>query len=399
MKVLYISSTMAGIHTKSIYSDLLNEFNQNGHEVHVMYAREKRFNLDTEVYSKNGIEYLGIKTGDITKNTNFISKGISTLAMDPTFNHAYKKYWLNKSFDLVLFSTPPITMLKTLKFLRKKNEDALFYLMLKDIFPQNAIDIELISKNGLISKYFKYQETEFYNFFDRIGTMSPMNKSYLLNLKPYLKDKVEVLPNAIALDQDKDYGTREEFGLPNDKVLLFYGGNLGLPQGLDFLVECIESLRYHPNCAFVIAGSGGNQDILLNYMQNNDLNNVFFLGQIESKKFRKLSSVCDIGLIYLDYRFTIPNFPQRILSYMEASLPVICATDPNTDIGTIAESNNYGFSIVSNDVKSWNYKAKQLIASAELRKKMGENGYNFLLNNYTSKHAYEIIVSSMERVR
>lgn len=397
MKVLYISSTMAGIHNKSIYSDLLNEFNQNGHEVHVMYAREKRLNLETEVYSKNGIEYLGIKTGDITKNTNFINKGISTVAIDPLFNRAYKKHWKDKTFDLVLFSTPPITMLKTLKVLKKENPEAIFYLMLKDIFPQNAIDIELISENGLISKYFEHQETQLYNFFDRIGTMSPLNKTYLLGKHPYLEAKVEVLPNAIALEEGLTQATRKEFNLPEDKVLLFYGGNLGLPQGLDFLVECIESLRYNPDCAFVIAGSGGNQDIILDYIEYNNLDNVYFLGQIAEQQFRKLTRVCDIGLIYLDHRFTIPNFPQRILSYMEASLPIICATDPNTDIGTIAEANNYGFSVISNDVKTWNFKAKQLIKSEALRKEMGSNGYKHLLNNYTSKQAYNIIVSSIKK--
>lgn len=397
MRVLYISSTMAGIHSKSIYSDLLEEFNQNGHDVHVMYAREKRNNLETESYSINGIEYLGIKTGNVTKNQNYITKGISTLAIDTQFKRAYRKYWNNKQFDLVLFSTPPITMVKTLEFLKMKNKDAIFYLMLKDIFPQNAIDIELISKNGLISKYFENKETKLYNIFDKIGTMSPKNQSYLLSKHPNLASKVEVLPNAISLAEEVSSASREEFSLPEDKVLLFYGGNLGLPQGLSFLVECIESLRYNPNCAFVIAGSGGNQDVILDYIDYNNLDNVYFLGQVAEEKFRKLTQVCDIGLIYLDHRFTIPNFPQRILSYMEASLPIICATDPNTDIGTIAETNHYGFSVLSNDVKTWNFKAKQLIGSPELRKSMGASARNYLLNNYTSEHAYNIIVKSVER--
>ena len=388
---------MSGIHNKSIYSDLVNEFNQNGHEVHVMYAREKRYSLQTESYTENGIHYLGIRTGNITKNQNFVNKGISTLTIDTHFKNAYKKYWRDKEFDLVLFSTPPITVLKTLKFLKKENQNTVFYLMLKDIFPQNAIDIELISSKGLISKYFSYKEHKLYNFFDRIGTMSEKNKSYLLSKHPYLVSKVEVLPNAIAIEEDSNLGTRKEFGLPEDKVLLFYGGNLGLPQGLDFFVECMESLRYHPDCAFVIAGSGGNQDTILDYINYNKLDNIYFLGQISEQKFRRLTQVCDIGLIFLDYRFTIPNFPQRILSYMEASLPVICATDPNTDIGEIAEDHNYGYSVMSNDVKTWNFMAKKLIRSAELREEMGSNGYKHLLHNYTSEHAYKIIVSSIEK--
>jgi len=37
-------------------------------------------------------------------------------------------------------------------------------------------------------------------------------------------------------------------------------------------------------------------------------------------------------MIFLDYRFQIPNFPSRLLSYMAAGMPVIVATDPNTDM-------------------------------------------------------------------
>ena len=52
---------------------------------------------------------------------------------------------------------------------------------------------------------------------------------------------------------------------------------------------------------------------------------------------RVLANSCDVGLIFLDKRFTIPNFPSRLLSYMQASMPVLAATDVNTDIGKVIE--------------------------------------------------------------
>ena len=62
-----------------------------------------------------------------------------------------------------------------------------------------------------------------------------------------------------------------------------------------------------------------------------------------------LVQACQVGLIFWDYRFTIPNFPSRLLSYLENRMPVIACTDPNCDAGIIAEENGFGFYAPSNE--------------------------------------------------
>ena len=34
--------------------------------------------------------------------------------------------------------------------------------------------------------------------------------------------------------------------------------------------------------------------------------------------YDRMIAACDVGMIFLDHRFTIPNFPSRLLSYMQA---------------------------------------------------------------------------------
>ena len=55
------------------------------------------------------------------------------------------------------------------------------------------------------------------------------------------------------------------------------------------------------------------------------------------EEYDNLVQICDVGLIFLNARFTIPNFPSRLLSYTEIGKPVLAATDENTDIGKIIE--------------------------------------------------------------
>ena len=106
--------------------------------------------------------------------------------------------------------------------------------------------------------------------------------------------------------------------------------------------------------------------------------------------YDQLVKVCDVGLIFLDYRFTIPNYPNRLLPYLMERKPIIAATDPNCDIGVLAEENGYGVYCPSDSVETF-VKAIDKMLVSDMRQ-MGENGYRFFLNNYTTEHTYKAIM-------
>ena len=107
-------------------------------------------------------------------------------------------------------------------------------------------------------------------------------------------------------------------------------------------------------------------------------------------EYDELVRACDVGLIVLDHRFTIPNFPSRLLSYLENKMPVLCATDPNTDMERIAEENGFGYWCESNSVEAFTTILNKMIGAD--RKTMGENGYAFLKANYTVENTYNAIM-------
>lgn len=396
-KILYISSTASGMHSSSIYNDLMHSLIEAGNEVYCAYALEKRFKKETKTYSQDGINYLGIKIGNITKNKNLISKGIATLTIDGLYLKAIKKYYSTIDFDMVLYSTPPITFVKTVQYFKDKN--VFTYLMLKDIFPQNAFDLGLIKPNGFIGKMFKNKETQVYKSSDYIGVMSSENKNYLLKQNPEVEGKVEVLSNSIniSLQQDEPDLNRENFGLDDDKLLLLYGGNLGKPQGIDYIESCIKELEKIEDVQLAICGGGAMTDRLLNFLNMNDIKNTIYIGSLPVEQYNKVTELCDVGLIFLDYRFTIPNFPQRLLSYMKASKPILCATDPNTDVGTITQDNGFGISVLSNNVEDWIKSVVKLRDDSKLRIKMGEKAHSYLVENYDVKIATNTILKHLRK--
>ena len=104
---------------------------------------------------------------------------------------------------------------------------------------------------------------------------------------------------------------------------------------------------------------------------------------------------CDVGLIFLDYRFTIPNYPSRLLSYLEYKMPIISVTDINTDIGRIAEDNNYGFSCTNNNVEEFVECVDRYVKNKNLIIDYGANAYNFLFRNYLVTNTYNKIISHL----
>jgi len=398
MNVLFLTIVnMENVDERGIYTDLVREFANRGINIYVVSPREKRTGLPTELISKDKIHILLVKTGNITKTANFIEKGISTLLIERQYLKAILKYFKDVHFDMVLYATPPITFERIVRYYKKKHNSKT-YLMLKDIFPQNAVDIGIIKKGSLIWRYFRKKEKKLYEISDVIGCMSEGNVKYLLKHNPYIeKSKVEVFPNSIK-PIERVYRTKknklllDKYGIPEDAVLFVYGGNLGKPQGIDFLLEVISNFHKIKNGYLMIVGSGTEYGRIEKYINNVKPKNVKLLDILPKAEYDKLLTIADVGLIFLDKRFTIPNFPSRLISYMEYSLPILAATDKNTDLKDVLIDSKSGFWCESGDVSSFIKYANKLSSNKELRIKMGENARKYLEDNYDITKTIDIIL-------
>lgn len=108
------------------------------------------------------------------------------------------------------------------------------------------------------------------------------------------------------------------------------------------------------------------------------------------QEYEELANSCDVGLIFLDHRFTIPNYPSRLLPYLMTKKPILAATDPNCDTGKIAEENGYGLWCESNSVEGFTSAVDKMLKSD--LKEMDERGYDFLCKNYLVDNTYQAIV-------
>lgn len=407
---------MTDISRRGIYTDLLRKFISEGWNIYVVTPHERSLGLSTELKEDGGVHFLGVKTLNLQK-TNAVEKGLGQVLVEGQYKAAIKKFLSDVKFDLILYTTPPITFPKVIAYLKRQNPQAMTYLLLKDIFPQNAVDLGMMSTSGVkgvLYKFFRRKEKRLYALSNYIGCMSPANVEYLLRHNPEIsRERVEVAPNSIDAPcppkgenpNDEEHSPsggsgaiRIKYGLPVDRPVFIYGGNLGKPQGIPYLIKCLDAVKGRTDCHFVVVGTGTELPKLQEWYDTNmngtNHTNVTVMKGVPKEDYDMLVRSCDVGLIFLDHRFTIPNYPSRLLPYLENRMPVICATDVNTDIGRIAEENGYGFWCES--VKPEDFTAlvdRMLMAD---RKAMGEKGYEFLKSNYLVKHTYDAIMRHFE---
>ncbi len=397
MNILFLSlSRFENINSRGIYSDLMRELIARGNDVYIASPTERRFDKPTHLIEEPHCLILKIRTLNIQK-TNVVEKGIGTLLLESQFDKAIRKYWSDIKFDLVLYATPPITFNKVIERVKKRCR-CRSYLMLKDIFPQNAVDLGMMREGGILHKMFRKKEKRLYEISDKIGCMSPANCEFVIKHNPSINPaKVELCPNAIEIvDISKPTQTERsellnKFNIPADKTLFIYGGNLGKPQGIDFLLRVIEANENRDNSYIVVVGSGTEYPRIAQWFDAHHPQNATLLAGLPKDEYDKLMRCCQVGLIFLDPRFTIPNFPSRLLSYLENSMPVLLATDPNTDMGRIAEREGFGLWALSVDLDRFMANMDKLTPETIIL--MGNKGNMYLIDNYTTYGVADTIIN------
>jgi glycosyltransferase involved in cell wall biosynthesis len=316
-----------------------------------------------------------------------IKKGINTLLLEYRFTKKLSQ--INFNFvDVLLYSTPPITFQKVVTKLKKKY-NCINYLVLKDIFPQNAVDLNLVRKNSLMHKYFRKKEKNLYKYSDIIGCMSPANKKYLIDNNDIVKNKlINITPNCIAPKVNNckiDKKTiLQKYDIPFKTLHLVYGGNIGKPQGIDFIIKCIHEIKKYDEIFFTIIGNGKEFNRLKKYVDINLLN-IKIIDNMPKDEYLRLLSCMDIGLAFLDNRFTIPNFPSRILDYMNYSLPVIACTDVVCDLKQEICDQGAGFWCRSDDIEGFKDILDKIIKDKNMLANMGKISRELLMKKYSAQ--------------
>lgn len=393
MNILFLTIAFPDLEEgANLYGDLAIELAARGHAVYVATLLERKAGQKTHLRTQHGVEVLRTRSGDLF-DVGFLRKGLTMLSLERDFRRAIRATWDGVRFDLVVYPTPPITFVGLVEEL-KREQGVTTYLILRDIFPQNAVDVGIMRK-GLAYRYFRNVERRLYDVSDRIGCMSPANADWVRR-DGVPAEKLEVLPNwrrvrEVPAGPGRDL--RKEWGL-NGKFVAVFGGVLGIAQELEFLLELARDCRDREEIAFVLVGEGNQKEKLQAIAAQYRLENVHFRERVSSNDFARLLRQADLGLVNLNRRFTIPNYPSKVLDYFEAELPVLASLDGATDFGAMLDASGAGLWSLTGDLATYRRNLDRFMVDPGLRREMGRRGREYLKQYFTVERACDAIERS-----
>ena len=385
--VYYLPSTSSAA---KLINDLAVEFTNQGHDVTVV-APDHNTETDFQCDYDDKVRVIRVKTGEI-KSTSRILRSYREISLSKILWKRANKFFNESKFDLIVYYSPTIFLGPLVKRV-KRLSGCPAYLILRDIFPQWAVDSGILRK-GFLHRLFKYYENINYDAADIIGIQSPANMLYFIERGLDKKYRIEVLYNWMSLNEN--YGSsgyfREKFGL-NGKIVFFYGGNIGIAQDLDNIIRVAVRMKDIPEAHFLLTGEGSEVPRLKREIKRLGLKNFSIYPALEQREYMRLIADIDIGLISLNRNLKTHNYPGKMLGYMYHAKPILASINPGNDLQDILQMHEAGMVCHNGEDEVFYNQALQLIKNPDLRVQMGINGRKLLDSKFSVSNAASQILS------
>lgn len=301
------------------------------------------------------------------------------------------------SWDAVIWYSPSIffgPLVVALKFRSKCPT----YLILRDIFPQWALDLGLLRK-GLAFRFFQMVTWYQYQLADTIGVQSESNLLYLQTWAKQPRRRLEVLHNWLAPTPDVGSSIQISKTELAGRTIFVYIGNMGIAQGMDILLDLAESLRHRADIGFLFVGRGTEVPRLRAIATERDLSNVIFHDEIDPDEILGFLTQCHVGLVALDPRHKTHNIPGKFLTYMQTGLPVLARINSGSDLGAIIESEGVGRVFSGESLAEFSRVAVQLIDDRKGRQSMSPRARSLSARMFAPESAVRQILAALSSTK
>lgn len=381
--------------TKSVsimMRDLALEYSSQGHEV-IVLTPDSTIKQPLAVSVEDSITVLRVKSGKIKSISN-LTRAMNERKLSSLLWRRTKNYLIAHPCDLIVFYSPSIFFGKLVMRL-KRYWHVPAYLILRDIFPQWAVDAKMLNK-GLVYLYFRKKELQTYRAADVIGVQSPNNLTYFQGQRWAKKLQLEVLYNWFDSKNlsVKETHYRDDLNL-KQKTLFVYGGNMGVAQEMDNVLILAKSLHDDPRAYFLLVGDGSEVPRIKKLISEQSITNISVLPAVPSDEFYGILSESNVGLITLARNLTTQNIPGKLLAYLNAGLPILASVNPHNDLIELIQNNHAGFAVIAGDQCALLKCAQALLNNFEMCHNISRNAKELLFQRFSVQSGAEQILKAI----
>lgn len=394
MRIALIADTFPPLRSSGAVQlrDLSREFARQGHSLCVLLpAPEQQEHWTMELF--HGAQVMRLKAPQ-TKDIGYVRRTLAELIMPfAMLRNLLRSPFAKERWDGVIWYAPSIFHGPLVSSL-KKSSRCKSYLIIRDIFPEWAVDMGLMSR-GLLYRFFDAVARYQYSVADVVGVQTPGNLQYFDKWAKQQGRHLEVLQNWL------DKPTKVSCSIRIDKTTLVgrkvfvYAGNMGVAQGMDILLDLAEKLRWRQNVGFLLVGRGSDADRLRAAAQSRQLNNVVFFDEIDPDEIPDLYAQCVAGIVALDPRHKSHNIPGKFLTYMQNGLPVLANINSGNDLAKIIYHEQVGQVCQSNSVDELQQLTEKLLDQIEKDSNLPSRCTELFEREFAVKSAVKQIVAAL----
>lgn len=394
MRIALIADTFPPLRTSGAVQlrDLSREFARQGHSLCLLLpAVDQREPWALESF--DGAQVLRLKAPR-TKDIGYVRRTLAELAMPFAMLRNFRKSPLAKQhWDGVVWYAPSIFHGPFVSALKKLSR-CKSYLIIRDIFPEWAVDMGLM-RRGLSYRFFDAVARYQYSVANVIGVQTPGNQRYFDTWLEQPGRYLEVLQNWLDKPAQVRCSIRvDETALAGRKVFV-YAGNMGMAQGMDILLHLADKLRNRPDIGFLFVGRGSEAARLEATAQSLQLDNVVFFDEIDPDEIPDLYAQCTVGIVALDPRHKSHNIPGKFLTYMQSGLPVLANINAGNDLAQMIRAERVGQVCETNQVNELQQLTEQLLDQIQTDATLSDRCSRLFEQKFAVKNTVKQIVAAL----
>ncbi len=291
--------------------------------------------------------------------------------------------------NIIIASSPPI-FLGIVGYFISVLKGVPFVLELRDLWPDEVIELGYV-KNKFFIKISYLIEKFLYSRSELIVVNSPGFKEFLIKEKNINDNKIGVVSNPVDFDlvasKERKKGVeliKEGVGWKN-KFVVLYSGAHSFVYDFNPLIETAKNLEDNKDILFVLIGDGRQKPELVKRVNKENIKNIIFMDTVPKDKIGYLISAADVCMASLrKARLLKYVYASKLFDYMSYKKPIILAME-GVSADLVCEEAKCGICVESGNTESFQKAVVELYNNSSKAKKLGESGYKFAKDNFSSE--------------
>ena len=243
----------------------------------------------------------------------------------------------------VIFVASPPLLLGAAAWVLGRLRGAPYIFHVQDLQPDAAVGLGMLKPSAFTRLLYRLEALAYAKAARVSGISQGILKAFRDKGVPI--EKQVHFPNGFRTPDPADIPApgrwRAKRGFGPDDFLAVYGGNLGVKQGLEILIEAAALLEER-RVRLVICGHGAAQARIQAEIERRRLPNLTLLPMHYDEDFREMMVDTDLCLITQQTGTGQYFFPSKLLSALAYARPVLAVADDDTELTVVLRDGGFG---------------------------------------------------------